>query len=120
MQSNQKLDSFISEITSGDPTPIADSDEQIEERVWSGAIAEIAATTFNFYKTDNASPSGARKEAAGEASGTGSDGAKTDGKPAEAKPDAKAPATSEKKPSPESKPAPKSGDAKPAPWPSKP
>ena len=69
-----------------------------------------------FYKTDHASP-GARK--AGEDSGLGSDGAKTDGKPVEAKPDAKAPAPSEKKPSPESKPAPKSGDAKPAPGSSK-
>ena len=40
-KSNQKLDTFISEITSGVASPIPIDEEDAEERIWSGEIAEI-------------------------------------------------------------------------------
>ena len=55
-KSNQRLDSFIGEITSGEPSPIATDAESIEERVWSGEIAEIDPHTYGFYMNDNAGP----------------------------------------------------------------
>jgi hypothetical protein len=55
-KSNQRLDTFIGEIMSGEPSPIATSAEAIEERVWSGEIAEIDQQTFGFYMKDNAGP----------------------------------------------------------------
>jgi hypothetical protein len=55
-KSNQRLDTFIGEITSGEPSPMATSAEGIEERVWSGEIAEIDKVTFGFYMNENAGP----------------------------------------------------------------
>ena len=55
-KSNQRLGSFIAEITSGDTAPIAPNAEAIEEQVWGGGIAEIDAQTFGFYMNDNAGP----------------------------------------------------------------
>ena len=55
-KSNQRLDTFIGEITSGEPSPMAANAEAMEERVWSGAIAEIDQQTFRFYLKDNAGP----------------------------------------------------------------
>ena len=55
-KSNQRLDAFIGEITSGDASPIGTSAEALEERVWSGEIAEIDKQTYGFYMNDNAGP----------------------------------------------------------------
>ena len=55
-KSNQRLDTFIGEFTSGDTSPIATIAEKIEERVWSGENAEIDQQTYGFYKNDNAGP----------------------------------------------------------------
>ena len=55
-KSNQRLDTFIGEITSGGASPIGTSAEAIEERVWSGEIAEIDKQTYGFYRNDNAGP----------------------------------------------------------------
>ena len=55
-QSNQRLDSFISEITSGDASPIPETEELVEELVWGGGIAEIGEKTHRFYKEENAGP----------------------------------------------------------------
>lgn len=55
-KSNQRLDTFIGEITSGEPSLPATSAAAIEERVWSGEIAEVDQATFDFYMKDNAGP----------------------------------------------------------------
>ena len=55
-KSNQRLDTFIGEIASGEPLPMATSAESMEEQVWSGEIAEIDQPTFGFYMKDNAGP----------------------------------------------------------------
>src|SRR5215203_168954 len=55
-KSNQRLDIFIGEVTSGEPSPKATTAEEIEERVWSGEIAEIDQATYRFYMNDNAGP----------------------------------------------------------------
>jgi hypothetical protein len=53
-KSNQRLNTFISEITSGDASPIATSAKLVEERVWSGEIAEVDQRTYGFYMKGNA------------------------------------------------------------------
>src|SRR3981081_4134218 len=51
---NQKLDSFISEITSGEASPVPEGEELGGERIWSGQIAEIDQRTYCFYRDGNA------------------------------------------------------------------
>jgi hypothetical protein len=51
---NQKLDSFISEITSGEASPLPAGEELGGERIWSGQIAEIDERTYCFYREGNA------------------------------------------------------------------
>ena len=53
-KSNQRLNSFISEITSGEASPIPNDEEDAEVRIWSGEIAEINEATYSFYATGNA------------------------------------------------------------------
>ena len=53
-KSNQRLNTFISEISSGEAAPIPDDEKDAEERIWSGAIAEINETTYSFYAQGNA------------------------------------------------------------------
>jgi hypothetical protein len=53
-KANQKLNTFISEITSGEASPIPKNDEDAEKRIWSGAIAEINEATHSFYEKGNA------------------------------------------------------------------
>lgn len=53
-KSNQRLNTFISEITSGEASPIPLDEEDAEERIWSGEIAEINETTYSFYAEGNA------------------------------------------------------------------
>jgi len=51
---NQKLSTFISEITSGEASPIPIGEVDAETRIWSGAIAEISEATYSFYEKGNA------------------------------------------------------------------
>jgi hypothetical protein len=53
-KSNQRLKTFISEITSGEVSPIPNDEEGAEERIWSGEIAEINEATHSFYLKGNA------------------------------------------------------------------
>jgi hypothetical protein len=53
-KSNQRLNSFISEITSGEASPIPNDEEDAEVRIWSGEIAEINEATYSFYAKGNA------------------------------------------------------------------
>jgi len=55
-KSNQRLDIFIGEITSGEQLPMATTPESIEEQVWSGQISVIDKATFGFYMNDKAGP----------------------------------------------------------------
>ena len=48
-KSNQRLNTFISEITSGEASPIPNDEKDAEERIWSGEIAEINEATYSFY-----------------------------------------------------------------------
>ncbi|MSU80385.1 MAG: hypothetical protein EXS16_20145 [Gemmataceae bacterium] len=54
LKSNPKLDRFISEITSGEPSPIPGDDDAVETAIWSGDITELDARTYSFYATGNA------------------------------------------------------------------
>jgi len=54
LKSNQRLNTFISEITSGEASPISKDEEDPEERIWSGDIAAINEATYSFYATGNA------------------------------------------------------------------
>jgi hypothetical protein len=51
---NQRLSTFISEITSGEASPIPIGEEDAETRIWSGAIAEVNEATYSFYEKGNA------------------------------------------------------------------
>ena|ERR1700722_17569663 len=53
-KANQKLNTFISEITSGEASPIPFDEDDPETRIWSGTIAEINDATFSFYEKGNA------------------------------------------------------------------
>lgn len=53
-KSNQRLDSFLSEITSGEALPIPADDDEVEMAIWDGAITEIAEATYSFYRDGNA------------------------------------------------------------------
>ncbi|MSQ93817.1 MAG: hypothetical protein EXR98_04585 [Gemmataceae bacterium] len=53
-KSNQRLDTFISEITSGEAAPIPPGEKDAEDRIWSGATAEINEATYSFYAKGNA------------------------------------------------------------------
>ena len=53
-KSNPKLDRFISEITSGEPSPIPADDEAMEAAIWSGDITELDVRTYEFYALGNA------------------------------------------------------------------
>src|ERR1019366_3932662 len=53
-KSNQRLDSFISEITSGEALPVPENEEAAEEAIWSGDITEIDRDTYSFYMDGNA------------------------------------------------------------------
>ena len=53
-KTNQRLDAFISEITSGEASPIPIDEEDAEPRIWSGEIAEIKKATYSFYEQGNA------------------------------------------------------------------
>jgi hypothetical protein len=53
-KSNQRLNTFISEITAGEASPIPNDEGDVEERVWSGEIAEINEATYSFYAMGNA------------------------------------------------------------------
>lgn len=57
-KTNQRLDSFISEFTSGEivPLPLTESDKEVTDRIWSGAIAQIDAATYATYMNDLAGP----------------------------------------------------------------
>jgi hypothetical protein len=55
-KSNQKLDAFISEITSGEASPILGEGDAGEEAIWSGEIAEVSQQTYSFYLNGNAGP----------------------------------------------------------------
>jgi hypothetical protein len=51
---NQRLSTFISEITSGEASLIPIGEEDAEARIWSGNIAEINEATHSFYAKGNA------------------------------------------------------------------
>jgi hypothetical protein len=51
---NQRLNTFLSEITSGAASPIPSGEKDAETRIWSGAIAEINQATHSFYEKGNA------------------------------------------------------------------
>ena len=53
-KSNQRLNTFISEITSGEASPIPNDEKDAETRIWSGEIAEINEATYSFYAKGNA------------------------------------------------------------------
>jgi len=55
---NQRLDSFISEFTSGEilPLPPDESDDEQTKRIWSGSIAEIEEQTYRTFMNDVAGP----------------------------------------------------------------
>ncbi|CEF49043.1 unnamed protein product [uncultured bacterium] len=53
-KSNQRLNTFISEITSGEASSIPSGEEDAEKRIWSGEIAEINEATFSFYEKGSA------------------------------------------------------------------
>jgi hypothetical protein len=53
-KANQRLNAFISEITSGEAAPIPHAEEDAETRIWSGEIAEINKATYSFYEKGNA------------------------------------------------------------------
>jgi hypothetical protein len=53
-KSNQRLSTFISEIASGEASPIPNDEEDAEVRIWSGEIAEINEATYSFYAKGNA------------------------------------------------------------------
>jgi hypothetical protein len=55
-QSNQRLDSFISEATSGEASAIPADEELGGERIWSGQIAEIDERTWHFYREEHSGP----------------------------------------------------------------
>jgi hypothetical protein len=55
-KSNQRLDNFISQHTTGKGSPIPEGEEMGGDRVWSGEIAEIDERTYQFYMNDNAGP----------------------------------------------------------------
>lgn len=57
-KSNQRLDSFISEFTSGEilPLPLNESDDEQTKRIWSGSIAEIHEQTYQTFMNDIAGP----------------------------------------------------------------
>jgi hypothetical protein len=51
---NQRLNTFISEITSGEASPVPIGEEDAETRIWSGASAEINEATYSFYEKGSA------------------------------------------------------------------
>ena len=53
-KSNQRLASFVSEITAGEAAPIPRNEEASEEAIWSGVITEISAATYSFHKEGHA------------------------------------------------------------------
>lgn len=55
-KTTQRLESFVSDNTTGRATPIPEGEEMGGQRVWSGEIAEIDQRTFQFYMNDNAGP----------------------------------------------------------------
>lgn len=63
-KANQKLDSFISEFTSGEalPLPEKESDDEATKRIWSGQIAEIGEVTYGSFMEDVAGAPKMRQE----------------------------------------------------------
>ena len=55
-RSNQRLNSFISDVTRGQATPIPEGEDTGGERVGSGQIAEIDNKTYQFYMNGNVGP----------------------------------------------------------------
>ena len=53
-KTNQKLSSFIAEITSDEASPIPFDEQDAETRIWSGETAEINQATYAFYEDGNA------------------------------------------------------------------
>lgn len=51
---NPKLNRFVSEIMSGEPSPIPVDDEAAEAAIWGGAITELSKQTYTFYAMGNA------------------------------------------------------------------
>ncbi len=54
LKSNPKLDRFLSEIMSGEPTPIPPDEEAVETAIWSGEATELTEQTYSFYAAGNA------------------------------------------------------------------
>ena len=64
-KSNQRLDSFISEFTSGEALPLPDkeSDDDTTKRIWSGQIAEIGEDTYSSFMENVAGAPKIKQEA---------------------------------------------------------